>query len=103
MTREDIEKAASQSAFMETPDARERFLFSSGFRKGAEWRINSVWHDASELPKSGNHVTVIFQNMGIASCYYNGSPKDIEESFKASGVVKWAYSTDLLPNMEDEK
>lgn len=103
MKREDIEKAAFKFGLENQVAPGLGGELRIGFVAGAEWRINSVWHDASELPKSGNHVTVIFQNMGIASCYYNGSPKDIEESFKVSGVVKWAYSTDLLPNMEDEK
>lgn len=62
-----------------------------------------VWHDVTELPESGNHVTVMFPKGGVASCYYNGSREDIKEAFKASGVIKWAYSDDLLPDKEDEK
>lgn len=80
------------------------------FIRGAEWRINSVWHDASEkpvfgeniiieikydngikdyiLPLRGDHPNVITDEQGI--CYLLLNAK----------VVRWAYVKDLMPELE---
>lgn len=50
MTQEQIEKAAGQFAFNQTPDATERYHIAFGFKKGANWRISSVWHNMDEKP-----------------------------------------------------
>lgn len=31
--------------------SKEAEYFCDGFVEGADWRINSVWHDANEIPK----------------------------------------------------
>lgn len=92
MKREDIERAADQSAFIETPDARERFLFSSGFRKGAEWRINNVWHKPNEEPVSFCSLLLIENSNGEF---------DLEYKFDPATTKRWAYVKDLIPNMEE--
>lgn len=92
MKREDIERAADQSAFIETPDARERFLFSSGFRKGAEWRINNVWHKPNEGPVSFCSLLLIENSNGEF---------DLEYKFDPATTKRWAYVKDLIPNMEE--
>lgn len=99
MKREDIEKAADQSAFMETPDARERFLFSSGFKTGAEWRINNVWHDKSEIPDLSQDILIIFKNE-ICTILI-GAVHTLSE-LKHIDYTNWAYVKDLLPE-ENEK
>lgn len=92
MKREDIERAADQSAFIETPDARERFLFSSGFRKGADWRINNVWHKPNEEPVSFCSLLLIENSNGEF---------DLEYKFDPATTKRWAYVKDLIPNMEE--
>lgn len=82
--------------------------FKEGFMKGAEWRINSVWHDAEEQPKDWNETCLVelksggrsfcllsnFDHAGGFSCMDGIHNKNIH-------VIKWAYIKDLLPNMED--
>lgn len=42
MKREDIEKAAINND--------SRLVAFRAFLKGADWRINSVWHDSNDKP-----------------------------------------------------
>ena len=65
------------------------------FFAGAEWRINSVWHDASEIPEKK-----------FALVEYDCFPKghgylvvpDVREVI--GSITRWAYIEDLIP-MED--
>lgn len=56
MRRDDIEKAATQHANMigwDHDPEETRGLFAYSFEKGAEWRINSVWHNAiTDIPEA---------------------------------------------------
>lgn len=66
------------------------------FFAGAEWRINSVWHDASEMPEKK-----------FALVEYDCFPKghrylvvpDAREVIES--ITRWAYMEDLIPNMEE--
>lgn len=49
MKEEDIEKAAVETAKKVCSDFYEAYAFASGFKVGANWHINSVWHKAEEL------------------------------------------------------
>lgn len=64
MTKEDIKKAKAENA-----ERIANIAYSGGghigqddlgtaFENGADWRINSVWHDASETPISGKYALV---------------------------------------------
>lgn len=65
---------------------------------GANWRINSVWHDAKECPERKKNY--------LAQCK-NGRFNVIPDSmnwdnfYKKAEIIRWAYIEDLLPNMED--
>ena len=59
MKREDIEKAARMFVCDTKTDAEGKILRQKGFKKGAEWRINSVWHDAEEHPKDWNETCLV--------------------------------------------
>ena len=103
MKREDIEEAANQRSFIETPDARERFLFRSGFKAGAEWRINSVWHDASETPISGKEALVKYITGDLKIKYrvdvFCGY--EWKEMCHYDKLIQFAYIEDLIPNTEE--
>lgn len=98
MTREDIEKEISSR--LDEPDNEWDSIFNSGFSRGfiaaTEWRINSVWHDASEMPEKK-----------FALVEYDCSPKghgyvvvpDPREVIRA--ITRWAYMEDLIPNTEE--
>lgn len=119
MKREDIEKAAGQSSFIETSDAREIFLIRSGFKAGANWRINSIWHTMDEEPQvygkyegkvSPQIPCLVLGHLstgyGYGVRYWNATYKvwDDEEcddyECGKDSIEKWCYLDDLLPTNE---
>ena len=60
MTREQIENEAylRLDASENEWDAMFNSGYSIGFMSGAQWRINSVWHDVSEEPKEHKLVLI---------------------------------------------
>lgn len=102
MTREDIEKAAIDNIeFQGNLDlgtiienaCRESFV------SGANWRINSVYHKASEEPESGEMAFAICEGNNPVICgpYHY----DWETTVENFNIIKWAYVKDLTPNTED--
>lgn len=102
MDKEDIEKAAAEYA-----NEACRQLWRTGneqvcmidFIEGAEWRINSVWHDINEIPEDGRIIVLLgkYRTMiiyGPNMMYYR------EAIIMDGGFLKWAYKEDLIPNME---
>lgn len=69
--------------------------FIEGFQKGAQWRINSVWHDAEEIPKhSGRDILLETKSYdGIVRYYVNRAEFYEKHPFNE----RWAYVSDLLP------
>lgn len=115
MKREDIEKAANKISFIETPDARERFLLRSGFKAGANWRINSVWHDwedGNNVPDVGELCLVEFETDVDSKYYQRVVHADKFKGYNFTGrpyfwntpkdahIIRWAYVKDLLPSKE---
>lgn len=101
MTHIDIQKAAEQYAFSQVPDARERYLLSKGFKDGAKWRINSVWHKPNEEPKYDKYF--LYENV-VHAYHIDGIYPSEDELFvwndyvKDWGLIRWAYIEDLIPN-----
>ena len=106
MTREQIEKAAMLFAgageYGEcpyNPDAK------NGFMAGAHWRINSVWHDASEKPKFKGKVEKEMFMLFCNSKKYGLMliSQDEWDDFVERGMFhKWAYVDDLLPERKED-
>lgn len=104
MIKEDIEKAANDFADREYEyNDIDRNALYKGFYWGAQWRINSVWHNANEVPKKKGYILVwinsdhpIFVTWNI-----NVIPIDWAKTVKLNNVVKWAYIEDIIPNMEE--
>lgn len=95
MDRETIEKAAKENASTHFGLInKEWWARKNGFIDGAEWRINSVWHDTSEIPKEGEHIVIVMENRCFTSWFVT---PDIAMMFKKFRAVLWAYSRDLLP------
>lgn len=96
MTREDIKKAASEYA-----NEACRSLWRTGkeqvcmvdFIEGAEWRINSVWHNFTEKPVPGKLLLVNTIYGEYDLCYY--------EVYVWNTVMTWVYMKDLIPNTEE--
>lgn len=109
MKREEIEKAAREyvlSLAIQDKEAgapiKETMsttpIVLGAFKDGANWYINSVWHEASEIPDANTLILCITKEgeyflYGISQYYY-------EETVKIRNVIKWAYIDDLLPNKE---
>lgn len=105
MKREDIEKAAKEEA-----DKLSCLVYYGGsaisqedvenaFVNGAEWRINSVWHDASEEPIK-DEMILCADDLGYMwqSDFMLDKVFDKWSDFvKFTQFTKWAYSCDLLP------
>ena len=94
MTREQIEKAWEEHTLcnpliMDEYSLNERQMFV----KGARWRINSVWHDASEQPNGNNKCLVELRIPGRNPTY-----KLWTWGWENSFVTRWAYIDDLLPD-----
>ena len=72
--------------------------FQRGFITGAQWRINSVWHDSGkELPNCGRHVVNEDWFDFIAK-----DEKDLLQIVKKYPFKRWAYIDDLLSERKEE-
>lgn len=91
MKKEYIEKAAI--------NYDSRLVAFRAFMKGAEWRINSVWHDINEIPEDGR-IIVLLGKYGTMIIYGPNMMYYREAIIMDGGFLKWAYKEDLIPNME---
>ena len=112
MTREHIEKAAniemlSHYADEEYPwgikDIQSDFIES--FIKGAQWRINSVWHNSDEEPEERKVILVEYRFM--TSDGEIEVRREVVESLDDLSdiycdVLNWAYLEELLPERKEE-
>ena len=72
---------------------------SKAFVDGAEWRINSVWHDIKEMPENNRMILIIMQHdiptvLGPDNTFFKEEVKDRQ-------IHRWAYVDDLKPNIEE--
>lgn len=103
MSKEDIKKAKAENA-----ERIANIAYSGGghigqddleraFENGAEWRINSVWHDVdNELPEYNRHV--------VNEDWFDFTAKDekdLKRIMNQYPFKRWAYVDDLKPNMEE--
>lgn len=103
MTREQIAKAAgaysgSVLGFKDNPVVMNKH---KAFMDGAQWRINSVWHDLpNDLPQKENAwilLELIFEGrlVYLPVEWVNdgeGAPKQ---------AIRWAYIDDLRPERKE--
>ena len=101
MTREQIEKAAGEYSgsvlgFKDNPVVMNKH---KAFMDGAQWRINSVWHDASEKPDKNQ--LVVFE---CRKTYGRGYSVNFGENYDLlkNVLLGWAYVIDLLPERKEK-
>ena len=100
MEREQIEKAAGEYSgsvlgFKDNPVVMNNH---KAFMDGAEWRINSVWHDAKNaVPDRFRLVLVEKDDEGFTLNIANGKMSSCPMFWK-----RWAYLDDLLPERKEE-
>lgn len=121
MKKEDIEKAAKEALLNGSTEFRNTKIgtFQQGFVVGAEWRINSVWHDNKVMPDRnlGKEVLGCGEDVIVKpkyrpfieicnACwdeegqnfYFDGE----RETFLMEDVEFWAYVKDLLPERKEK-
>ena len=97
MTREQIEKEAMEYA-ERIPQSDERREYSrEDFIAGAQWRINSVWHDDISECKDVKRWIVVEYNNG----YVDVLPDIRDLDGVKDLVVRVAYVDDLLPERKE--
>ena len=97
MKIEDIEKAAIETGEKACDDFEEAVKYANGFMVGAEWRINSVWHDAKEQPRRD---TWYIAQIGDGAFDSFADSVNWENFARGLNIIRWAYIGDLLPNAE---
>lgn len=103
MTRDDIYKAASKELYGCLLNPKLRACLDENNREcfvdGAEWRINSVWHDNIEIPDLSQDILISYKNK-LFSILIGGAHTYNE--LKHIDYTNWAYIKDLLPIKEGE-
>lgn len=95
MKREDILKEADWhygNICLYNEDGHPE-IYKDGFVDGADWRINSVWHDASEKPKLGELIIV-----EVYGKIWDYGKYDICDTIHPK--AQWAYMKDLIPTKD---
>ena len=98
MTREQIEKAAMEYAERIPQSDERREYIREDFIAGAQWRINSVWHDDISECKEVKRWFVVEYNNG----YVDVLPDIRDLDGVKDLVVRVAYVDDLLPERKEE-
>lgn len=93
MKREDIEKVADEFANKEYEISDiDRIPLYKGFYHGAEWRINSVWHNSKTEVPDVNTIVLVEEEDGSIWQY------KVFAKSQMLGWKRWAYIKDLIPN-----
>lgn len=112
MKKEDIEKAASEysGSILGFKDYPYVMKTHKAFADGAQWRINSAWHDASEEPEQKDEpILVEYEDGGIEGSDYTVCDDiwDYCIRLKCDGayciILRWAYMKDLIPERKKEE
>ena len=93
MKREDIEKVADEFANKEYEISDiDRIPLYKGFYHGAEWRINSMWHNSKTEVPDVNTIVLVEKEDGSIWQY------KVFAKSQMLGWKRWAYIKDLIPN-----
>lgn len=101
MTNEHIKQAATDFAEREYEISdTDKDSLHKGFYHGALWRINSVWHDAKEVPQNKKEYIIIETKSYDGIVRYDVLPARCYELHPFN--EKWAYMSDLLPEGKED-
>lgn len=106
MSKEDIKKAKAENA-----ERIANIAYSGGghigqddletaFENGAEWRINSVWHDVTEKPELNEFFVYCDENNQYETdCFHKELILTVnwEDYVAVNKLKRWAYMKDLVP------
>lgn len=79
-------------------------LVESSFIKGAEWRINSVWHKPCDIAEPGKDCLVEHMDGdgNVCICIDWRSEYEWVNACHYDKILRWAYIEDLLPNEQQK-
>ena len=100
MNRETIKDAAICNAIHCTVNDERFDEHVFAFMEGANWRVNSVWHDASEKYEIRLPSVVVFKN-GRAAVYLD--LRDVTYDGLWDEVKEYAYLKDLHPDRKEDE
>lgn len=92
MNKETIEHAAEEYVMGNSAS------YVECFEAGANWRINSVWHDGNVSCQTRRKALVLFKN-GNAAVY--NDLRDLTFERMWGEVDKFAYIDDLMPDRKE--
>lgn len=102
MKIEDIEKKSLEYAEIATPTYVNgdfgKCTIADAFEHGANWRIDSVWHEASEEPERNRIYLAQLGDSAFDTFYDSGN---WERFSRGVNMQRWAYVEDLLPNKKE--
>lgn len=103
MTNDDIKRAAYKYAGDVNRNRKSGIEPYSvvDFMEGAKWRINSVWHDATEKPTKKKIIIVVTDDGYMLQISFIIGADDWDKFVNEGCIAKWCYKEDLLPNMEE--
>lgn len=73
--------------------------FNEGFIKGAEWRINSVWHD-TKTEQAKKKPALVEYSLLNGNFGYLVTPRPDE---LGNSITRFAYLDDLFPERKDDE
>ena len=108
--KQEIKKHLHTNAFVADPNNPgfiDRFFeHTKAAVWGADWRINSVWHDASERPEEKYASCLVEVKEGdfsffLVSEFYQNGGFSFMNGICNLILKRWAYIKDLTPNTEE--
>lgn len=106
MKREDIEKAAVDGCVIDNSIFNPELTpyYEQGFKNGAEWRINSVWHKPCDIAEPGKDCLVEHMDGdgNVCICIDWRSEYEWVNACHYDKILRWAYIEDLLPNEQQK-
>lgn len=107
MNRQTIEQAADNYAAKATPSYTngdfDRHAIAEAFECGADWRINSVWHNLpNDLPQKEN-TWILLELIFEGRLVYLPVEWINDGKGAPHQATRWAYVADLLPDRKEDK
>lgn len=102
MDKREIEKTVNEyiGHAEEIDEGIDTCMRRKAFMDGAQWRINSVWHDAHEEPQRSGMLIASNEDGNYILCGPNNS--NWKQTVKLFRIMNWAYIIDLLPERKED-
>lgn len=103
MNKETIDNAAWDYA-ESIPQNEDRKKYSwEDFKAGAEWRVNSVWHDTCDIAEPGKDCLVEHMDGDGNICIRIDWRSEYEwiNACHYDKILRWAYLRDLIPERKE--